>query len=370
MTTALAMALLAPVALSQTRQPQQQSAGGLLREIEHLRVVGSVLYVAAHPDDENTRLLAWLVGERGLDATYLSLTRGDGGQNLIGTEQAELLGVVRTGELLAARRIDGADQRFTRARDFGYSKSAEEALASWGHAAALSDVVRAIRELQPDVVITRFGPDDDTHGHHVASAILAAEAFEKAADPGYRTEGLGPWQADRLVRNQSSWRIDASTDTSKWLSVDVGGYDPRTGRSWSEIAADSRTMHKSQGFGSAPAAGPQREYFAAVAGNVPPVGADLFDGLDLGWSRIEGTGPLDRALDRAADRFDPRDPAGSLPDLARAHGLLDELEAGPWVARKRADLEAVMAGCAGLWLTARADTAAVTPGGTLKVTLT
>lgn len=366
------MSLLAATALlfaGSAHAQQQPSSSELLRDLEHLRVVGSVLYVAAHPDDENTRLLAWMVGERGLDATYLSLTRGGGGQNLIGTEQSELLGVVRTGELLAARSIDGAAQRFTRARDFGYSKSAEEALTSWGHDEVLSDVVRAVRELKPDVIITRFGPDDDTHGHHVASAILAAEAFTKASDPTYPGSILAPWKVDRIVRNESHWRIGPDTDTSGWLSVDVGGYDAHTGRSWGEVAADSRTMHKSQGFGSAPAVGPQPEFFSAVGGRVPSPGQDLFEGLDFTWARFPGTRALDQTLAHAVERFDPRDPSRSLPELARAHGMLKSLDVGPWDQRKTAELEEVMAACAGLWLTARSEQPAVAPGGALKITV-
>ncbi|MEZ4234732.1 MAG: PIG-L family deacetylase [Myxococcota bacterium] len=174
------------LALAGPARAQAPSAGELLRDIEQLQVVGSVLYVAAHPDDENTRFLAWLE-ERGLRAGYLSMTRGGGGQNLIGPEQAELLGLVRTGELLAARRIDGAEQRFTRMRDFGYSKSPDETLALWGHDDALGDVVRAVRRFRPDLVVTRFGTADPTHGHHVASAILAGEAFAAAGDPAVVT---------------------------------------------------------------------------------------------------------------------------------------------------------------------------------------
>lgn len=350
--------------------PAQPSAGQLLRQIQHLQVVGSVLYVAAHPDDENTHLLSWLASERGLDTAYLSMTRGGGGQNLIGAEQAELLGVIRTGELLAARSIDGASQRFTRMRDFGYSKSAEETLAIWGHDEALHDVVRAVRGFQPDVIVTRFGTTGRTHGHHLASAILAGEAFTAAADPGFAPDAGAPWRTDRLLHNRSSWGIDEDTDTSGWLTLDVGTYDPLVGRSIGEIAAASRTMHKSQGFGSAPGVGPRIEYLTPTAGTPLAPGDDLLEGLDLTWGRWPGTRPLIRALQRAEAAFDPRAPHAVLPHLARAHEAIEAVPDARWRAHKRAALERTMAACAGLWLAARAEQGAVAPGGSLPLTLT
>lgn len=343
------------------------SAGEILRDLERLQVVGSVLYVAAHPDDENTRLISWLVGERGLRTGYLSMTRGGGGQNLIGREQAAHLGVVRTGELLAARRIDGGEQYFTRMRDFGYSKSPEETLALWGHDEALDDVVRAIRTFRPDVVVTRFSASGGGHGHHTASAMLAAEGFEKAADPAYVTEGLGPWRASRLLRNESTWRMPEGAEIpSDWMRVDVGTYDPRTGRSYGEIAAESRTQHKSQGFGSAPQVGPVLEYFSHTAGVAHPL---PFGGLQTTWARFDGTAALERTLRKAVRRFDPRSPENILPMLAQAHRQLDAVEDEGWRTIKRAELESVMRACAGLWLTARTDVPAAVPGATVSLTL-
>jgi LmbE family N-acetylglucosaminyl deacetylase len=342
----------------------------LLRALERLSVVGSVLYVAAHPDDENTRLLAWLVGERGLQATYLSMTRGGGGQNLIGAEQAEMLGVVRTGELLAARSIDGAQQRFSRARDFGYSKSPDETLAIWGRDAALSDLVWTIRSLRPDVVITRFDSAGRGHGHHTASAILAAEAFEAAGDPSRYTDQLEwvePWTPDRLLYNKSHWRIDDDTDTSQWNRIDVGGYDAARGVSFGELAAWSRSTHKSQGFGSAPRVGPQMEYFVPIAGTPLTPDQDPFDGLEASWARFPGTKTLQKTLRQAAQRFDPRAPHEVLPLLAQAHRLLQAVPDEHWRRLKTAELERVMVACAGLWMTARSEQAAVAPGETLKV---
>jgi LmbE family N-acetylglucosaminyl deacetylase len=356
--------------LAGTEAVAGKSAGELQRDLAHLQVVGSVLYVAAHPDDENTRLIAWLEGERGVRTAYLSMTRGGGGQNLIGSEQDDLLGVVRTGELLAARRLDGAEQYFTRMRDFGYSKSPEETLALWGRDEALADVVRAIRTFRPDVIVTRFPTTGETHGHHLASAILAGEAFTRAADPAYVTPGLEPWAADRLLHNRSSWNIDESTDTSGWVQLDVGTYDPLIGQSYGEVAAASRTMHKSQGFGSEPELGPQLEYFVPTAGTPLGAGDDLFEGLELTWARFEGTKKLAKTLQTAVERFDPEAPHEVLPWLAKAHAQLALVPDPHWRELKRAELEQVMADCVGLWLAARATSPAVGPGAELKVTLT
>lgn len=353
--------------------PEQLPAGALQKAIDRLSVVGSVLYVAAHPDDENTRLIAWLVGERGLRTAYLSMTRGGGGQNLIGTEQAELLGIVRTGELLAARGVDGAEQRFTRMRDFGYSKGPDETLAIWGRDAALADVVWTVRSLRPDVIITRFDTAGPNHGHHTASAILAAEAFDVAADGTRYPEQLAhapAWQTDRLLENKSHWRMTPETDTSGFIAAQVGTYDPLLGASYGEIAAHSRTMHKSQGFGSAPDRGPIVEYFGPIKGTAPQPGDDLLAGLDLTWKRFPGTEKLQATLARASQGFDPRDPAASLPVLAEAHALMATVPDAHWRRVKTAEIEAVMQACAGLWLDATAAAPAVAPGGKIEVALT
>lgn len=354
----------------------QRSAAEIAAGIDRLAVVGRVLYVAAHPDDENSRLLAWLVGAKGLRAGYLSLTRGDGGQNLIGSEQGDLLGIIRTYELLAARAIDGAEQHFTRARDFGYSKSAEESLRYWGHEAMLEDVVRAIRRFRPDIVITRFTPRPPNHGHHTASAMLAAEAFRAAADPARfrdpkRFPGADgqPWQADRLLYNVSTWRLPDDWDPSRYLQLDVGTYDALTGRSWGEVAAESRSQHKSQGFGVIGQRGPQPEYFEPLDGTKPK--ADVFEGLNLGWGRYPGTAALQAAIEAARKGFDLRAPARSLPALAKVHAALRALpEANPSRAEKLAETERLMLDCAGLHLELVAEAAQVTPGGKLPLQAT
>ncbi len=351
-------------------QPARQPhAGEIAAGLRRLGVTGSVLYVAAHPDDENTRLLAWLAGGRGLRAGYLSMTRGDGGQNLIGTEQDELLGLIRTNELLAARRIDGAEQLFTRARDFGYSKSADETLRIWGRDEVLADVVLAIRRFQPDIIVTRFTTKPPNHGHHTASALLAEEAFAAAADPSRFPEQLGqlqPWKADRLLNNVSTWNLQPNADMSAFLKVDVGGFDPLLGRSWGEVAAESRSQHKSQGFGVAAERGQLWEYFNPLVGTRPK--SDLFEGLELTWKRWSGTDKVVQAIDEASNGFNPRAPHLSIPALLRVHEALSALpDANPWKALKLRETEALVAACAGLFLEVRAAETSAVPGS--QVTL-
>lgn len=378
--TLAAPTLAAPAPAAQgaaAEAPRSMSAGELQLAIERLSTVGSVLYVAAHPDDENTRLLGWLVGARGVRAGYLSLTRGDGGQNLVGDERGDLLGVIRTHELLAARGIDGAEQHFTRAVDFGYSKTHEETLRVWGKAEVLRDVVAVVRRFRPDVIVTRFSSKGGGHGHHTASAVLAAEAFAKAADPAYEPDQVkrwGTWQATRLYENKSTWRLPEGADVSMYMQADVGGYEPRLGTSWGEIAARSRTQHKSQGFGSVPRRGPAQELFVDVAGDAAPSGtasADpLFEGIDLSWGRFGGTERLMAALRRVQDGFDPARPEACLPGLAAARAEVVKLpDTNRWKARKLAELEATMVAAAGLWVDAQAGTAAVVPGADLEVEL-
>ncbi len=269
--------------------PKTFTSSEIFSQIQKLNVVGSVLYIAAHPDDENTRLLAYLANEKKYRTGYLSLTRGDGGQNLIGDEQGVDLGLIRTQELLAARNVDGAKQFFTSAYDFGYSKNPEEALSIWGHDKILSDVVFIIRTFKPDVIICRFPTTGEGgHGHHTASAILAEEAFEAAADstkfPEHFLSGVYTWQTKRLLWNTFNF---GSTNTQKedQFKLDVGGYNTLLGKSYGEMAALSRSQHKSQGFGVPAQRGKSIEYFKTIKGE--PFKNDLFEGINTTWSRFE-----------------------------------------------------------------------------------
>lgn len=345
-------------------------AGHLAHELDRLAHTGRVLYVAAHPDDENTRLLAYLANGLHLTTAYLSMTRGGGGQNLIGAEQGDLLDVIRTEELLAARRTDGARQLFTRMRDFGYSKSAAETLALWDHDEALADVVWVIRSFQPDVIITRFDETPPNHGHHTASAILAREAFAAAADPGRFPEqlerGVGPWQTDRLLRNQGLWRGDPPPEGA--LALDVGAYDARLGLGYGELAALSRSLHRSQGFGVPGQRGEILEYFVPLAGTKP--GADIFEGLDLGWGRFGApAAPLIAALERARAALERDAPERAIPALLEAHRALDALPDVVRVRDARRDLEHLIASAAGLFVRATAGRPTAAPGTEVRLEL-
>ena len=375
----LLFALLSAHAVS-AQAPARADAAETRAALGRLAVAGSVLYVGAHPDDENTALLAYLARGRGVRTAYLSLTRGDGGQNILGPEKGELLGVVRTQELLAARRVDGAEQFFTRAIDFGFTKSPDETFRFWDHEAVLADVVWVVRSFRPDVIITRFPTTGEGgHGQHTASAILASEAFDAAADPArfpeQLREGVRPWRPKRLVWNVFNFRAaDAPKDADKMLRVDVGAYDPLLGRSYTEIAAESRTMHKSQAQGTPGRRGPAPNYFAHLKGE--PAARDILDGVDTTWRRFEGGEAAGRLLEEAARKYDPTGPASVLPLLVRAYLLLGKLAPGtqasgePLVGAKREELRRVILACAGLWAEAVAAEPYVTPGGGVKVTTT
>ena len=316
---------LLPLSTFPQRPPAQPNAAEILHKMQKLQVLGSVLYIAAHPDDENTRLIAWLANGKKVRTGYLSLTRGEGGQNLVGPELGDGLGIIRTQELLEARRIDGGEQFFTRAVDFGYSKSAEESFEKWGKQEVLSDVVRVIRMFRPDVIITRFNTDGGGgHGHHTASAILAQEAFDLAGDPNAFPEqleqGLEVWQPRRLFWNASTfWRKDLAEyvkkdSTGEWYSVDVGGYDPLLGLSYTEIAGRSRSMHKSQGFGAAETRGEMIEYLHLEKGDKPR-SKDIFEGIDIGLSRVTKKTQAQRLLDLVMTDYRAVEPHASVKTL-------------------------------------------------------
>jgi LmbE family N-acetylglucosaminyl deacetylase len=321
------------------------NAAEIKQGLESLNVSGSVLYIAAHPDDENTRLLAYLAKGIKVRTGYLSLTRGDGGQNLIGTEQADLLGLVRTQELLAARRVDGAEQFFTRANDFGFSKTSEECLKIWGHQKILGDVVWIIRKFQPDVIITRF-PEDARAGHgaHAASGILAREAFAAAADPGQFPEQLKyvkPWKTKRIVWNTFNFGGN-NTISEDQLKLDVGTFNPLLGESYGEIAAESRSNHKSQGFGSAKQRGTSYEYFAPVGGE--SARKDLFEGIDFSLNRNSAMSGIQKQIQEINASYQVADPSASLP------GLLSLKKAVNGKPFKTGLLDQLILACAGIWV--------------------
>jgi len=362
------------------------SGVAILQQLRSFANTGRVLYVAAHPDDENTQVIAYLARGRGYRTAYLSLTRGDGGQNLLGPQLGEALGVARTQELLAARRVDGGRQYFTRAKDFGYSKNAEETLSVWDRQEVLADIVRVIRDFRPDVIITRFSPKPaPTHGHHTASAVLAVEAFRLAADPTAFPEqlrALRPWQARRIVHNVGVGSAAANPpagaaiagspanlpDGPGVVKLEVGGRDAVSGESFASIAARSRAMHKTQGFGvgNPPVnEGSRIEPFVLLDGDATTT--DLFDGVDTTWNRVPGGADIARSIGQTITSFNTQDAAASAPALLAIRRRLAALPADPLVIDKRDQLDRIIQACVGLEVDTVVDRAEVAPGESLKL---
>lgn len=346
-----------------------------LRQLRTFATTGRVLHVGAHPDDENTQLIAFLSLGRGYDTAYLSITRGDGGQNILGPDFDEKLGVARTQELLAARRIDGGQQFFTRAVDFGFSKNPEETLAIWNRTEVLGDVVRVIRRFRPDVIVTRFPvpPGSGGHGHHTASAMLALEAFKLAGDPKAYPEqlrdGLEPWQPKRIVWNMGFSR-PGGLDKNATVTMDIGGSDPTTGEPFGSIAARSRSMHRTQGFGdfaNRSSSGPRVENFAHFAGDVAP--SDLMDGIDTSWARIPGADEIGTMAAAAIAAFQINDPSASVPALLAIRNRLGGLPASAIVVEKRAQLDRALQLCIGLVAESITESPTVVPGETIPVSV-
>ncbi len=354
-------------------------AASIFQKMEQLEVLGTVLYMAAHPDDENTRLISWFSRQRKTHTVYLSLTRGDGGQNLIGTEISELLGVLRTQELLAARRTDGGEQWFTRANDFGYSKNAEETLRIWNEEEVLADVVYAIRKFRPEIIVNRFDATTSgkTHGHHTASAMLSLEAYRLAGDPNAFPEQLStvqPWQPRRVFFNTSWWfygsrEAFAEADKSRMVQVDIGVYEPWSGFSNSEIAAMSRSQHRCQGFGSSLSRGSSMEYLDLLEGDMPSDDHDPLADIDLSWKRTPSGEPIHRMVQDLLSAYDFRNPAASVPALIRIYRAVAAQQDHPWKAGKLQELSTLIADCTGLFAEWTTDQSTGVAGGTVQTRL-
>ncbi|MFC1561255.1 PIG-L family deacetylase [Candidatus Latescibacterota bacterium] len=363
--------LTALFAISSTgTQPLEiRDAAELQIALEKLHTLGSVLYIAAHPDDENTAALAYFSKGRKYRTAYLSLTRGDGGQNLIGSEKGAEIGIIRTQELLEARKIDGAEQFFSRAIDFGYSKTYEETLDIWGKELILADIVWVIRTFRPDVIISRFSPGGSGgHGHHTASTMLVQEAFNAASNPNTFPEQLKyvePWQVTRLFWN--SFR-PGQQEQEKLLRINIGEYDQLLGKSYTEIAAESRSMHKTQGFGTAGRRGIRYDYYEFTQGISPAT--DLLDGIDTTWNRVPGGQKIDSMLNDILTTFDPHNPSESIPSLLEVYEELNRFEKNFWVDIKKKEILHVIRNCAGLWLEAVSDNFAASPGDEILIRMT
>lgn len=358
--------------------PQKPTSSEIFDAIQKLQVLGSVLYVAAHPDDENTQLISYFANSQKYSTTYLSLTRGDGGQNLIGTEIGEQLGVIRTQELLRARGTDGGHQMFSRAIDFGYSKNPDETLNVWNKEEILSDVIWAIRKNRPDIIIHRFDhrTPGSTHGHHTASAMLSYEAFPMVGEASVRPEQLkyvSTWSPTRQFFN-TSWFFYGSrekfeeADKSDMVSVDVGEYYPTLGKSNNEIAAASRSFHKSQGFGATGSRGSNMEYLELVQGEDISPGDDPFKGINTKWTRVKGGKEVGEMLRKIETDFDLTDPSASIPALVEVYRTLSGMEDdGFWIPKKKEELKQILLWCGGVYVEAVAEDYSAAPGQIIDV---
>lgn len=352
--------------------PARYHAGEIHQMLKKLNTLGSVLYVAAHPDDENTELITYFARGKHYRTAYLSATRGDGGQNLIGTEIREELGIIRTQELLAARNIDGGEQFFSRANDFGYSKHPDETFNIWKREDVLADFVWVIRNFKPDVLVTRFSQEPGiTHGHHTGSAMLAMEGFRLSGDSTAFPEQLAyvdTWSPKKIFWNVGLWsyrRLGKKFDPTGHLKIDVGGYDPLLGYSLTEIAAKSRSSHKSQGFGQSGSRGPEYEYLKQWAGEETE---DVFGGIDTRWSRVEGSEAVSEAVKSCLLNYDIERPEGILPDLLTLRRELLILPDQYWKEQKLKEVDKVIQAVTGLYLEMKSDGFAYVAGDSINIT--
>ncbi|MDO6852854.1 PIG-L family deacetylase [Cellulophaga lytica] len=361
-----------------SQAPKKNSSTEIYHSLQKLNFLGSALYIAAHPDDENTRLISYLSNNVKAKTAYLSLTRGDGGQNLIGPEIREQLGVLRTQELLGARSKDGGEQFFSRANDFGYSKHPDETLAIWNKEEVLGDVVQIIRQYKPDVIINRFNhrTPGTTHGHHTTSAMLSVEAFDLVNDANAYPEQLKlteTWQPKRMFFNTSWWFYGSEeafnkADKSKLMKLDVGVFYPILGVSNNEIAALASSQHLCQGFGRISTRGSQDEYIELLKGDMPK-GDDIFEGINTTWSRIDGGDAIGKILNKVEENFNFKNPSSHLPELIEAYKLLQKSTDKHWKNIKSKELENIITAVAGLYLEANANYTNSTPSGNFKVSI-
>lgn len=363
------------LSLLQAQKPKTPSSSEIYESIQKLNFLGSVLYIAAHPDDENTRLISYMSNQVKARTAYLSLTRGDGGQNLIGPEIRELLGVIRTQELLAARRIDGGEQLFTRANDFGYSKHPDETLEIWDKEAVLSDVVLAIRTFKPDVIINRFDhrTPGSTHGHHTSSAMLSVEAFELANDKSAYPDlpkDASVWQPKRLFFNTYSWRGNSEkVNQDNLTTFDIGVYYPLKGLSNNELASLASSQHLCQGFGRLSQRGSQKEQIEFLKGEPLTNKDDIFSGIDTSWNRTKGGKAIGDILYKVEENFNFKNPSEHLPELLEAYKLLQNIEDKHWKTQKTKELKSIIEMCAGLYLEVSAETNWATSNELVKLNI-
>lgn len=359
--------------------PAKPNSAEIYAKIEKLNFLGSVLYIAAHPDDENTRLISYMANAQKARTGYLSLTRGDGGQNLVGPELRELLGVIRTQELIEARKVDGGEQFFSRANDFGYSKVPTETLKTWNKKEVLADMVYIIRQFQPDVIVTRFDyrTPGTTHGHHTSSALLAQEAFDISNDKSIFSDQINlveTWQPKRMYFNTSWWfygtkdKFD-SADKTNLINLSTGTFYQSLGKSNQEIAALSRSRHQSQGFGTSGARGDDMEYLEFIKGEKPADKTNLFEGIDTSWNRVEGGKEIAVLVSKIRNEFDFKNPSASISDLAKAYQMIQNLKNEHWKQVKSKEIKEIISASAGLYLETVAENQSSTPDSDLGLTI-
>ena len=362
-----------------SQKPEKPTSVAIYHQIKKLNFLGTVLYIAAHPDDENTKLISYLSNEKHARTGYLSLTRGDGGQNLIGPELRELLGVIRTQELIEARKIDGGEQFFSRANDFGFSKVPDETLQIWDKDQVLSDMIWVIRNFQPDVIINRFDhrTAGTTHGHHTTSALLSVEAFDKANDPTIYSNQLEltkTWQPKRLFFNTSWWffgskeKFDAA-DKTNFSELKTGVYYDSFGKSNQEIAALSRSCHQSQGFGNTGTRGDESEYIELLKGSKMNDSSDIFEGIDTTWNRVKNGKEIGLQINQILSNFNYQNPSNSIPNLIKVYELIEKIEDEHWKKIKLEEVKKIISACSGLYLEAVSSQQEVTPGENIKIKL-
>ena len=360
--TSIFIFLISIVAFAQA--PQKLNSVEIYEQVQKLNFLGKVLYVAAHPDDENTKLITYFSNHYHAQTAYLSLTRGDGGQNLIGTELREKLGAIRTQELLAARRIDGGEQFFTRANDFGFSKEPNETFAIWNKNEVMEDVIQVIETFRPDIIVNRFSHNTPgtTHGHHTASAMLSLEAYD-----------LVKYKPKRIFFNTSWWfygsqeAFDAA-DKSKLLAINSNVFYPLKGKSNNEIAALSRSQHKCQGFGTLGSRGDETEYLELLKGDLPS-NTNLFEGIDTSWNRVKGGNEIGKILYEIEKNFNFGNPSVHIPNLIKAYDLIQNLEDSHWKEIKSKQIIKIIEACSGLFMEAVADTETTTKDSNFNINI-
>lgn len=352
------------ITLTWAQQPKKMATAEIYEQVKKLNFLGSVLYLAAHPDDENTRLISYFSNHYHAQTAYLSLTRGDGGQNLIGSELREQLGAIRTQELLAARNIDGGQQFFSRANDFGYSKVPSETFSIWNKQEVLDDVIQTIETFQPDIIINRFDhrSPGTTHGHHTASAMLSLEAYDLIKN-----------KPKRVFFNTSWWFYGSQeafdkADKTNLLGINANVFFPILGKSNFEIAALSRSQHRCQGFGTTGSRGDEIEYLELLKGTMPSTD-NIFDGIDTSWIRLKGGEAIGKILNPIEENFNFKNPDKHIPQLVEAYKLLQKLEDSHWKKIKIKELSNLIETCSGLYLEAVTSVEKVTKSDTYSLNI-